>query len=152
MILSPEVTVLFERISVDPQLVFFFSTLLFGMAFSRESRREIFKRDKNKCVVTGIDHNLEAAHIDHSRNNPDYDDPNNGITLHRREHYKDHIDRAGRNGLTLTQNNWAIESIWERLSPRDKEVLRKQGYGAPHEQLFHQLEMNLIQSDEEVHV
>jgi hypothetical protein len=54
-------------------------------AFSRNSRREIWARDQGICQDCGRDSRdgwrLDAAHYDHSRSNPDYDEPYNGRLL-----------------------------------------------------------------------
>lgn len=96
--------------------VAYFSTY----AFSRESRRAIIRRD-GKCVANGEDHEggLEAAHIDHSKDKPYYDDPQNGRALCTKHHLEDHIRRHGRNGLGKNQNKWAINAIRGRLEGGD---------------------------------
>lgn len=83
-------------------------------AFSKESRRQILRRD-GKCVANG-EHlgGLEAAHIDHTRNKY-YDNPMNGRALCTQHHLEDHIVRHGRNGLTKSQNKWAINALRGRL-------------------------------------
>lgn len=54
-------------------------------AFSRSSRREIWKRDQGLCQECGRSHSdgwrMDCAHYDHSRSNPDYDEPYNGRLL-----------------------------------------------------------------------
>lgn len=89
-------------------------------AFSSTSRRKILKRDGYKSVLSGETDNLEASHLDHSRDNPNYDHPSNGRTLTTKEHYLDHYNRHGRNGLTKKQNIWALNKIWSRLTEEEK--------------------------------
>ena len=83
-------------------------------AFSKKSREVIKKRDV-VCTICGSTEHLEAAHIDHNRQNPRYDDPSNGRLLCTEDHLKDHILRHGRNGLPKEANLWAIERLKERL-------------------------------------
>lgn len=86
-------------------------------AFSRGSREEVLRRADYCCEDCGASYTntpLEAAHIDHSRDNPEYDNPDNGRALCVLDHLKDHIQRAGSNGLSNRHNNWAIKSLIER--------------------------------------
>lgn len=85
------------------------------LAFSMGTKRKIWERDGGQSVLSGATDDLEVAHIDHSRDNPKYDHESNGRLLTTAEHLKDHINRAGRNGLTKQHNNWAIERLKERL-------------------------------------
>lgn len=89
--------------------------VLSQFAFSRKTRREILERDHFQCTESGLEENLHASHFDHNRNNPDYDSPRNGRTLNIIEHLRDHIARAGKNGLTQSQNDWAIEKLMDRI-------------------------------------
>lgn len=89
--------------------------LLSQFAFSKKSRQAILERDGYQCVETGRTDNLHASHIDHNRDNPDYDNPNNGRTLNIIAHLRDHILRVGQNGLTQEQNDWAINKLEERI-------------------------------------
>lgn len=89
--------------------------LLSQFAFTRGVRRQILERDGYRCVVCGATDHLEAAHINHSKKNPRYNDPGNGRTLCTDCHYTDHINRHGNNGLTRSQNEWAINKIRDRL-------------------------------------
>ena len=84
-------------------------------AFSRGTRSKIVERDNHQCVVCGATDHLEAAHYDHNKNNPNYDNPNNGRTLCTQDHLLDHINRHGSNGITKRQNEWAIEQLKGRL-------------------------------------
>lgn len=120
-----------EQFLRDPGILLYLSTVAFGMAFSPQIREMILRRDGYRSVESGRSHHLEAAHVDHSRKNVDYDTVENGKTLTRVEHYKDHFNRAGQNGLNSHQNNWALRSIWERLSIHDREELAQEGYPDP---------------------
>lgn len=83
-------------------------------AFSWKSREIIKKRD-GTCVICGSTEHLEAAHINHDKTKPIYDDPSNGRLLCTEDHLKDHINRHGRNGLPKRTNERAIELIKQRL-------------------------------------
>lgn len=85
------------------------------MSFSPESRREIFRRDHYQSRVSEKIGRLEAAHIDHSRKNPCYDSPENGMVMTIGEHLIDHVARHGKNGLTRGQNYWAVQAIIDRM-------------------------------------
>lgn len=87
-------------------------------AFSWKTKEIIKKRDGNKSVLSGETENLHAAHINHDKNNPQYDNPSNGRLLTVEEHLQDHINRAGRNGLTEEQNNWAISMLQSLLNKK----------------------------------
>jgi hypothetical protein len=80
-------------------------------AFSWKTKQIIKQRDENKSAVSGKTEKLHAAHIDHSKTNPRYDESSNGRLLTAEEHLQDHVNRAGRNGLTIAQNNWAIAQL-----------------------------------------
>lgn len=90
------------------------------LAFSHCTRQKILERDGFRCIVCGATDHLEAAHINHTRNK-DYDEPKNGRTLCTKDHLQDHIDRAGRNGLSRQYNQNAIESIRARLEAQEYE-------------------------------
>lgn len=89
--------------------------ILVNFAFSKKTKEEIWKRDKGRSVLSGETENLHAAHIDHNKANPRYDDASNGRLLTAEEHLQDHINRAGRNGLTSAQNAWAIAMLKKLL-------------------------------------
>lgn len=89
-------------------------------AFSRDTWFEIMNRDGFTCTVCGASDHVEAAHYNHNRTYPGYDDPDNGRALCPPCHLDDHINRS-RNGLNKRENNWAIEQLSERvgaISPR----------------------------------
>lgn len=98
---------------------------LSSFAFSRQTRRKIWRRAGGRSELTGYSHmKLECAHYDHDRSNPDYDNPDNGRLLTVQEHLEDHlmyrdtaVDNRGllANGLTPEANEWAIKKIQERL-------------------------------------
>lgn len=92
------------------------ATALFG-GFSLQSRDAIRDRARKKfgrlcSEFSGrSDEPLQAAHWDHCKNNPKYDDPRNGRLLTLSEHLQDHIRRAGQNGLSKRDNDAAIASL-----------------------------------------
>ena len=90
-------------------------------AFSKNVRKAIIKRD-GECQwssETGEETEcfgqLEAAHIDHDRDNPYYNHPSNGRALCTACHREDHILNHGLNGLTEKGNKWAITMMTKRL-------------------------------------
>jgi len=95
----------------------------FFLAFSVASRQKIHERDNDACVMCGAVGGCECAHIDHNRDNSNYDDPSNGRLLCKRDHYLDHLHREGRNGLTRENNLFALQSIWARLTGEEREGL-----------------------------
>ena len=104
-----------ESQTLDPYEVCF--------AFSKKSRRKIVERDGGKSVKSGRTDNLHAAHIDHSRSNPRYDDPSNGRTLTRTEHFNDHWDRLGQCGLPEGVDEIALNLLWNSMSDAEKEEI-----------------------------
>lgn len=92
-------------------------------AFGKKTRDEIKQRDGNKSAISGLEGDLEAAHINHDKNSPNYDSPSNGRLLTPVEHLTDHVARAGRNGLSPSQNSWAIKTMQKKL----KDKYRKEG-------------------------
>lgn len=95
-------------------------------AFSRGTREAIWQRDQGRSVESGMGGHLECAHYDHTRNSY-YDTPENGRLLTPREHYMDHFNNHGYNGLSLEGNIWALEHIWERLSDYERQGLPEPG-------------------------
>ncbi len=93
------------------------------LAFTSNVRSRIFNRDKGADVWTGEREKLEAAHITHDRSDPFYNDVANGRMLTARNHYIDHVNRVGRNGLSLAANNAALRLIWARLTEGEREGL-----------------------------
>lgn len=117
-----------HNISTEPERGAFVPLLIYGglvatglllsqFAFTSRVRKQIFKRDGGRCVVCGSTEHLQAAHIDHNRDNPNYNNPKNGRMLCIADHLLDHIDRAGRNGLLPHQNDWAISMLKRQLNP-----------------------------------
>lgn len=92
------------------------ATVLATGAFTRPVRQQIIERDGGKCVICGSTSHLEAAHIDHNKANPRYNDTSNGRVLCVDDHLKDHVNRHGRNGLPKSQNEWAIKRLLERVT------------------------------------
>lgn len=90
-------------------------------AFSRHTRRLIVERvvEKHGKPVSEIsgrdDMPLQAAHINHDKKSPDYDNPDNGILMTVDEHLRDHISREGKNGLTIAGNKLAIELLSKQI-------------------------------------
>ena len=97
--------------------------LLSNCAFSSGIRKQIFNRDMGRDAWDGSTENLEAAHIAHDRSDPRYNHPSNGRLLCRRNHYIDHWNTAGTNGLSIAGNNAALRLIWARLSEQEREGL-----------------------------
>lgn len=110
----------YVELAVSTGSLFLLAQALFG-AFSFETREKIRQRDR-VSVESGSSRNLECAHWNHNRNNPKYNDPENGRLLTAREHYLDHWYRRD-NGLSDERNEEAVFSIWERLSKRDRKGL-----------------------------
>lgn len=93
---------------------------LSNSAFTKKVKKEIHERDGYKCVVCGATDCLNAAHIDHNKDNAKrYNDPSNGRTLCEEDHLRDHLNRAGKNGLTDKENQFAIEMLLTKISRRD---------------------------------
>lgn len=109
-----------ELIFGGVSLVLIAQILLGG--FSLETRTEIRERAKRRFGKLASeksgrdDEPLECAHINHDPRLPSYDRPSNGRLLTLSEHLADHINREGRNGLSIEQNRWAIEEIRKRLA------------------------------------
>ncbi len=87
-------------------------------SFSDRVRKLIKQRDRScQWLLEGDDMHegiLEAAHYDHSRSNPKYNNETNGRLLCSHHHQRDH--QSGRaNGLTDAQNEWAADAIGKRL-------------------------------------
>lgn len=85
--------------------------LLSNFAFSVKTREIIKQRDGYQCVVCGSTKHLQCAHIDHDKSKSKYDDPSNGRLMDVFCHLFDHINRAGRNGLSKQHNDFAIQSL-----------------------------------------
>lgn len=105
--------------------------LLVSGAFSDRTRRLIHQRDHDRSVLSGKTEHLECAHLNHNKGYSKYNDPSNGRLLEISEHYLDHLNRAGRNGLTESQNNWALGAIWGRMNEEERDMIRNKGYREP---------------------
>lgn len=95
------------------------------LAFSRKVRKQIIARDGYACVTCGSTSGCNCAHIDHSKDNPRYDDASNGRVLCDGHHYLDHLNRHDSTnlGLNAAQNRWALASLWARLTEDKKKKL-----------------------------
>ena len=88
--------------------------------FSKESRREILRRDNHQCRDCGArDRPLEAAHYEHKHSLPHYDSPSNGRALCTYDHYLDHFHQRDKT-ITFYAHLDACRKIWERLDNEDK--------------------------------
>lgn len=91
---------------------------LLGLAFTREVARKIGKRANWGCEEEGCDKNwkdgwkMDAAHKDHSRSNPDYNDPDNGWFLCLAHHLLDHLKRGDTNSANLIQSRMDKGERW----------------------------------------
>lgn len=112
---SPEPSTLWTLLGASLTLI------LLNSAFSWKSKQIIKQRDGNKSAVSGKTGLLHAAHIDHDKSKTKYDDPSNGRLLTVEEHLNDHINRAGRNGLSESANNWAITQLMRLLGSTSEE-------------------------------
>ena len=89
--------------------------LLSQFAFTRAVRRQIWERDGGVCQVCGSTEHLNCAHYDHNRDNPWYNDPENGRLLCELDHLREHEGSEGVNGLLPHQNDYAIMMLRQRL-------------------------------------
>lgn len=97
--------------------------VIFGSACF-EARQIVWRRDGGKCRDCGKKkkdgYYLEISHNDHTRNEY-YDKPSNLKLLCLLCHRMAHIRRAGRNGLSLSDNQRAIELIERRMVTKKDE-------------------------------
>lgn len=103
----------YKDVLIPLSTVGFFLLISFG-AFSRGVKREIHERDGWVCVGCGKTYPLEASHYNHNRSYPDYNTADNGDTRCPACHLEQHKKFAGRNGLSIKANNWAIERLSQR--------------------------------------
>lgn len=96
-------------------------------AFSPRSREEIKNRAGGKSELSGLSpqdgHIMHAAHLNHDKNRPDYDDPRNGMYLTVTEHYEQHVNAIGRAreiGLSEKANQWAVNKLENTPAKRVK--------------------------------
>jgi hypothetical protein len=94
--------------------------LLSQAAFSLRTKRIIYERDVT-CVNCNGTSYLSAAHIDHNKKNPRYDDASNGRLLCGPCHLQEHINREGRNGITVSQNRWGMARLLDRMRGKHAE-------------------------------
>ena len=92
-------------------------------AFSKDVRKKIRKRDNNKSVLSCGGDPLHCAHINHNRNSPDYNKTQNGRLLTVREHYLDHYNGHGKNGLSKKNNYAATKGLFYMLSIKQRKDL-----------------------------
>lgn len=101
-------------------------------AFTRSVRRQIWERAGGVSELSGrSDWPRECSHYNHDREYIDYNNPNNGILVLRGEHYIQHIENEGNNGLDYDGNQWALEQIWERMTPTERSEVIMSGYPPP---------------------
>lgn len=96
--------------------------ILCTAAFPSDVRKKMLVRDNYQCQAKGDLENcrgpLEAAHYNHDRRYGNYADLSNGRMLCVFHHLLDHILTRGHNGLTVDQNDWAIEQLRKRVPPK----------------------------------
>lgn len=103
-------------------------------AFPSGVRSRILERDNYRSVVSGRDIHearLEVAHFTHNKKDPRYNMMENGRTLTISEHYIEHVDRGGNNGLTYDGNMYALSMIWLRMNVVEREEVLMSGYYPP---------------------
>lgn len=88
-------------------------------AFSKHIRRAIKKRDGYRSAESGVKGCLQCAHINHDKKSPDYNRLSNGRLLTVREHYLDHFNNHGTNGLNKEDNFATVKGLWFML-PKSK--------------------------------
>lgn len=91
-------------------------------AFSKKVRASIWKRDKGKSVWSGETEGLTAAHQNHDKSNPRYNDPSNGRLLTSpKEQYIDHFNRHDTEdlGLSTEANNWVLRLLYSLMKDPD---------------------------------
>lgn len=115
-----------EKIKVVEKIIFISglgllaSTLL--SAFSRNTRNAIGQRASGYDEVTGRKlTQFEAAHLNHNRNSPEYDDPENGLAVNAITHaWIESVNED--DGLTSAARTWAISQILSRAKPTKEDV------------------------------
>lgn len=90
----------------------------------------MFARDHGECVECGKRFNdgwlLDCAHNDHSRENEDYDNVNNGRVLCLDDHLKHHLAIGDQNGAYLIRRR-IEESHGGRTRAWIEQNVRKKG-------------------------
>lgn len=95
--------------------------MFFCGAFSLETKFQIKERAGNRSELSGeSDRPLQCSHFDHSKKNPNYDSPDEGILVTDIEHLAYHVKylrKPDKIGLTKRENRDAIKTLWrEALS------------------------------------
>lgn len=92
-------------------------------AFTNGGKYEIKERAGNKSELSGLEHDPEfliCAHLNHDRDNPLYDHPDNGMRITKIEEFVYHSRNRFQPteiGLTSELNDRAIRT-WEELLPQ----------------------------------
>lgn len=101
-------------------------------AFSKAVRRQIWERASGVCERTGRnDWPRECSHYNHDKDYPGYNNADNGQLLLRLEHYIEHVNTHGYNGLSEDGNQWALEQIWDRMTEAERNEVISRGYVPP---------------------
>lgn len=117
---------------VKTGLVITAGAFLASNAFSRAVRQQIWERAGGVCERTGrSDWPRECSHFNHDRGYAGYNDKDNGILLLRLEHYIEHVNTHGYNGLDEDGNQWALEKIWDRMTEVERSEVIARGYAPP---------------------
>lgn len=98
--------------------------VVIGLAFSKKVRDEIFRRDGGADVWNGVKERLDAAHINHDKLYELYNHASNGRMLTIRNHFIDHMNRHGRNGLDKLNNTLAMIMLWKRMNIDERKGLK----------------------------
>lgn len=110
-------------------------------AFSTRVRKEIGRRDRWECQWEGgcdrsfkDGYMVQAAHYDHDKNNPDYDNPNNGRILCNLHHAKEELERGNEWGAQriLSSGIWNVHKARDEgynIVPRIEELEEWDGVG-----------------------
>jgi hypothetical protein len=109
----------------------------FLMAFTRRIRREIGERDNNwECqglddpCTLGKNGNpasypdgywVMAAHYDHDRESPDYDNPDNGRILCTIHHALEHLEMGQEHEAQMILNHGIY--IWDEVRKTGKQIM-----------------------------
>lgn len=92
-----------------------------NLAFSKSVRQEIGRRDGWKCQTCGNSfqqgYMVQAAHYDHDRSNPDYDDPSNGRILCTQCHIDEERENGHLNSVRLLERTQTIYTFDRQKNP-----------------------------------
>lgn len=98
--------------------------LLTSLAFSRDTRARMMNRANGRSEISGVGkqdgYRLHASHYNHDKTNPDYDNIDNGRILTIEEHYIDHVQHEGKNGLSPEANTWAINKLYHSMTEQER--------------------------------